>query len=76
MNAFQCICGSFISFHGEPGEAIPCPRCGTEWTQTSVKLVDGTFYLIKENGMWVLQEYKIKPKIEQYFPVPKIWGNY
>lgn len=79
MNSFQCICGIMIGFRGEV-DNLACPMCGTQWTQTSATLVDGTRYLIEENGRWVLQNTKAEAegvgiKSMPIVSVPKVWGN-
>jgi hypothetical protein len=56
VSGLQCICGMFVIFHDPVSGRIPCPNCGTEWLEDSVRLFDGTTFYLEENGRWVMGE--------------------
>jgi hypothetical protein len=65
MAGLQCICGSFIIFHGEVSGEFSCPGCLTKWSEHSVTLFNGTTYRLEENGRWVRGQDKPK-----HTPIP------
>lgn len=71
-SGFQCICGMFVIVHNMGSGIIPCPVCGTEWTENTVRLFDGTTYHLEGNGRWRMGESR--PKLVS-IPVSRFFGG-
>lgn len=61
ISGFQCICGMFVIVHSMGSGTIPCPVCGTIWSEKTVTLFDGTIYNLGKNGRWGEGERRPKP---------------
>lgn len=74
MTGFQYICGMYVVLHGGVSGKVPCPQCGTEWSEDSVRLFDGTIYCLGENGRWIRGADKPKrPPVP--VPVSRFFGE-
>lgn len=73
VTIFQCVCGVNIQISFGMDEVI-CPLCGTRWSQNMVRLVCGTVYDIKDNGLWVARQTS-EPAISGWRPTNIIFGE-